>query len=103
MTALRIGSILAIPVCGHSVWCVRGMVASVCMLALVVSGSCCGAQSLWLTMRMVLVCASSLVAILAHWMASKVVLCPWGMLGQLCFICGISRAPKSRIVCHGFG
>ena len=42
-----------------------GMVASVCMSTFVVSGSCCGVQSLCLTMRMVIVLVSSLVAILA--------------------------------------
>ena len=51
-----------------------GIVANMCMSALVVSGSCCGVQSLWLAIRMVIVCASSLAAILAQWMASKVVL-----------------------------
>ena len=42
-----------------------GMVVIVCMFAYLVSGSCCGVQSLWLTIRMVIVCASSLVAVLA--------------------------------------
>ena len=39
-----------------------------------VSGSFCGVQSLWLTISTVLVCVSSLTAILAQWMASRVVL-----------------------------
>ena len=42
-----------------------GMVASMCMSTFVVSGICCGVQSLWLTMRMVVVFISSLAAILA--------------------------------------
>ena len=42
------------------------------MFALMVSGSC-DVQSLWLTMKMVIACASSLAAIRAQWMASKVV------------------------------
>lgn len=41
------------------------------MSALVMSGSCCDVQSLWLTIRMVIVRASSLDAILAQWMAFR--------------------------------
>ena len=44
------------------------------MFVLVVRGSCCGIQSLWSTVNIVLVCVSSLAAILAQWMASRVVL-----------------------------
>ena len=44
------------------------------MSMLVVSGSCCGVQSLWLTVSIVLICVSSLAAILAQWMTSRVVL-----------------------------
>ena len=58
-----------------------GMVVIVCMSTLVVSGSCWGVQSIWLIIRMVTICASSLAAILAQWMASRVVFCGlWGML-----------------------
>lgn len=53
-----------------------GMVAIVCMSTCVVSGSC-DVQSLWLSIRMVIVCVSSLASILAQWMASKVVM--WSM------------------------
>jgi len=52
----------------------RGMVAMVCMSSLAVNRICCGVQSLWLIMSMVAVFASSLVANLAQWMASTVVL-----------------------------
>ena len=41
------------------------------MFALVMNGSCCDVQSLWLTIRMVIVRASSLDAILAQWMAFR--------------------------------
>lgn len=51
-----------------------GMVTSMCMSTFVVIGNRCDVQSLSLTMSMVIVCASSLVAILAQWMASTVVL-----------------------------
>ena len=43
-----------------------GMVAIVCMLLFVVSGSCCDVQSLWLTISMVIVFVFSLAAILAQ-------------------------------------
>jgi hypothetical protein len=39
-------------------------VASMCVSGFV-SGSCCGVQSLWFIIRIVIVCASSLAAILA--------------------------------------
>ena len=42
------------------------MAATICMYVLVVSGSCYDVQSLWLTIRMVIVCASFLAAILAQ-------------------------------------
>jgi hypothetical protein len=48
-------------------------VASMCISGFV-SGSCCGVQSLWFIIRIVIVCVSSLVAILAQWRASRVVL-----------------------------
>ena len=44
------------------------------MCTLLVSESCCDVQSLWLIIRMVIVLASSLAAILAQWMAFGVVL-----------------------------
>ena len=50
-----------------------GMVTSMCMFVFVVIGSCCDVQSLRLTISMVIVCASSLAAILARWMATRVV------------------------------
>ena len=50
------------------------MVAIVCMSTFVVIGSCCDVQSLWLSIRMVNVCVSSLAAIRAQWMASSDVL-----------------------------
>lgn len=55
---------------------VGGMVARICMFTLLVIGSCCGVHSLWLTIRMVTARASSLAAIRAQWMASRVVLWP---------------------------
>ena len=42
------------------------MVANMCVSALAVIGSCCVVQSLWLTMRMVAMCVSFLVAIRAQ-------------------------------------
>ena len=51
-----------------------GMVARVCISPDLVSTICCGVQSLWLIMRMVVVLVSSLDAILAHWMAFTAVL-----------------------------
>ena len=53
------------------------MMAIVWVSTFVVNGICCDVQSLRLTMRMVVVLVSSLAAILAHWMASIVVL--WSM------------------------
>ena len=46
-----------------------GMVVIVCMSTFVVIGSCCDVQSLWVSIRMVNVRASSLAAIRAQWMA----------------------------------
>ena len=37
------------------------MIAIVCMSAFVMSGRCCGVQSLWLTISMVINCKSSLI------------------------------------------
>ena len=51
-----------------------GMVVMTCISGFVVRGSFCVVQSLWLTIRMVIVCGSSLTAILTQWMASIVVL-----------------------------
>ena len=51
-----------------------GMVATICVSAFVVNGICCGVQSLWLIIRMVVVFVPSLAAIMAQWMASTVVL-----------------------------
>ena len=51
-----------------------GMVVSVCTSLFVVSGSYCDVQSLWLTLRMVIVFFSSLATIRAQWMASIVML-----------------------------
>ena len=50
------------------------MVAMMWMFVLDVSGSCCGVQSLWLSTSIVLVCVSTLAAILAQWLASRIVL-----------------------------
>ena len=50
------------------------MVAIVCMSTFVVGVICCGVQSLWLIIRMVVVLLSSLAATLAQWMASTIVL-----------------------------
>ena len=47
--------------------------ASMCKSGFV-TGSCCGVQSLWFIIRIMIVCASSLAAILAQWRASRVVL-----------------------------
>ena len=43
-----------------------GIVAIMWMSSLILSGSGCVVQSLWLTIRMVSVCVSSLAAILAQ-------------------------------------
>lgn len=51
-----------------------GIVVKTCMSDFVVSESFCVVQSLWLTIKMVIVLRSSLAAILAQWMASDVVL-----------------------------
>ena len=51
-----------------------GMVVMICISAFVVSGSDCVVQSLWFTIRIVIVLGSSLAAILAQWMASNIVL-----------------------------
>ena len=50
-----------------------GIVARMCMSGFV-SGNCCGVQSLWFIIRIVVVWVSSLAAILAQWMALRVVL-----------------------------
>ena len=76
--SLRICNILVIPVWGSYCMVCGGIVTSVCMFADVVIGSCCGVQSLWLAMSMVIVFASSLVGIRAQWMASRVV---WQFVG----------------------
>ena len=57
----HIGSILATPVWEHILWC-GDIVAIVWMSACVLSGNDCVVQSLWLAIRMVSVCGSSLAA-----------------------------------------
>ena len=79
------------------------MVARMCMFAFVLIGSCCSVQSLWLTISMVIVCASSLAAILAQWMASKVVMCPWDMLGLFHSTWRIWHGLGNQILCPGHG
>ena len=63
-----IGSILVIGVGSYCIVC-GGIVVMTCMSVFAVSGSCCGVQSLWFAIRMVIVCASSLASILAQRMA----------------------------------
>ena len=61
------------------------MVASMCISALLVIGSCCGVQSLWLIISMVVVCVCSLAAIRVQWMASNVVLWSVGCANHIPF------------------
>ena len=51
-----------------------GMVANMCMLTFVVNVVYCSVQSLWLTIRMVVVFVSSLTAIMAQCMVFTFVL-----------------------------
>ena len=82
-----------------------GMVAIMCMSSFVVSGSWCGVRSLWLIIRMMLVCASSLAASPTQWMASRVVLWSVGNARRIPFYledfaCPIEPNSMSRLCCE---